>query len=757
MSTIPPTRIRIQADLFRFEAFGDVLRADDDEYRPKFRAGDDIQFEIGFFNNGTLQDISGIASVTLEIKPIDEELIERFSEDDDADNYDLRGPDLSLTPIRVKTIAATDLNPALTEVNWNTSAAEHCHALITLNSAESNIASGDRWLTIAVTTNDVPGRTRTVCAGPIRVLGGGLSQSASPEASTPETFYNTQESDVRFLQISNNLSDLSDTSSARDNLGLGEDDQPAFAGLSLSGELDLNSHRLRELDDAVSDTDALNRRSADSRYSRQSFNLSDLSSPAAARDNLDIFSKSETLRLAARDFGPSLHLDGVSGYVAMGTAIPVGPGDWTAALRINLHATPTSAINLIGSSNGSSSYGPLGVIYEPAGSLWRTSAHGTGNSVSVGSYELIPGRWVAAVIRKQSGTTSLWIDGQKIDESADSLDYAPFDRLGVRNTVSTPAGLSPLYLASFDFYNLALPDALIIASYSAVPTQAAPIPAYRWGWPGPFSEGWSFSTGSGSVVSSSYESFTMSASGTWRLWQYPKNGFPVKAGSTVPLNFNASSISGTVILRLADAAGNALTGNYVVQAGANNHAISVNTSAERAFWTFASSTGQTGFSVTDFVIAPLPGAIISLSPAAHAQSGYQLHDRSYNHIDALISQNGCTWTTPADRLRLCLRSAIADAWLGGSQRLLIPAGFRIVNIIATETAGNAATNLALGTTANGADIVSGFSITAGETKNLSVTGAFAARANAQPIHINDSPAGSWSGASIDLTFILERI
>ncbi|MEM9226572.1 MAG: hypothetical protein AAGA45_01255, partial [Verrucomicrobiota bacterium] len=222
MSTIPKTRIRIQADLFTFTPFNDVLRQDISYFVPKFRAGDDVQFELGFFNNGSLQDVSTISSVILEIKPVDKTLEDRFETDSDTDDHDLRAPDVSLTPIRQKVIAAEALNTTLTQTQWDSNEAVNSHAILALSSAETNIAVGDRWLTIGIVTTDNPGLTRTVCAGPIRVLGGGLSQGSSELPDTiDEDYYNTSESDARYAQRGQNLGDLSDPSTARSNLGLG--------------------------------------------------------------------------------------------------------------------------------------------------------------------------------------------------------------------------------------------------------------------------------------------------------------------------------------------------------------------------------------------------------------------------------------------------------------------------------------------------------------------------------------------------------
>jgi len=220
MSTLPRARIRIAADLFRFDDFTDTLRSDDPEFIPKLRAGDDSQFEIALFNNGALlNDLSGISSIHLEIKPLHAEPEPAFDLDD-YEEFDLRGPAPNVEPIREKTIAAEDLNAALTLTEWDSLAADKAHAIITLDAAETNLAPGDRWLTLAVTTNDAPAQTRTIAAGRLRIFGGGRSQGQPPETPAVQ-YYSAAQSDNRFARQSENLADLSDAESARENLGLG--------------------------------------------------------------------------------------------------------------------------------------------------------------------------------------------------------------------------------------------------------------------------------------------------------------------------------------------------------------------------------------------------------------------------------------------------------------------------------------------------------------------------------------------------------
>lgn len=220
MSTIPRSRIRIAADLFNYDDLSDALRSDGEPFIPKLRAGDDAQFEIALFNDGALlTNLSGIASVQLEIKPMHAEAPEAFDQDD-YEAFDLRGPGADTAPIRVKTLAASELNADLTLIDWDTLAPDHAHAVITLDSAETRLAPGDRWLTLSLTTTDSPARTRTIAAGRLRILGGGASQGA-PAPTPAMQYYSASQSDARFARQSENLADLANAASARDNLGLG--------------------------------------------------------------------------------------------------------------------------------------------------------------------------------------------------------------------------------------------------------------------------------------------------------------------------------------------------------------------------------------------------------------------------------------------------------------------------------------------------------------------------------------------------------
>ncbi len=709
MSTIPKTRIRIAADLFRFEAFNDVLRADED-YRPKFRAGDDIQFEIGFFNNGTLQDLSGIASVTLEIKPLDAELIERFAEDDDADNYDLRGPDLSLTPIRSKTIAASDLNTGLTETNWNSRDPEHCHALISLSAAESNIAAGDRWLTIAITTNDSPGLTRTVCAGPIRVLGGGLSQSASPESNAPETFYNTDEADARFLQLSNNLADLSDTTAARENLGLGETATPTFAGLNVStdGVVDFHDNRLTQVGDASAEADALNRRIGDARYLRAASNLADLPSPSTAREQLDIYSKAETDELAAKPFGASLYLDGVSGYIALPNPVPAGE-QWTFAAEVQYagSAASTNRYSLCGGVEGP---GGLSINYQPSSGQWLVYNIG-GPTFSLGNHSINDAKFHRVAVSGDSGLVKLYVDGalvSSVDTSADTTDYPAIRYIGVRET--SLEGLEQFWTGYFKHvavFNLALSASEIAAIYTPQPTWPRVPPIYRWaGSPGGiYSSDWSagldgwgtsgLTTNPGQTVDGVDDALVLTSdtsTGGHLLNFVPFSPFTATSGlflvsidyyfpssNTVVDNLGLA-IRGSTRFDVVTATDEWVTLMWVIDA-------STFTSANA--YVYLRSAGQNAYTGNDTDWAAIRnlkitqlGALAAFSAAQDSRIGSQLHDASPSAYDGVLSETGATWTAPNHTAFLRVRSADASSAMylirGGD---ILPANAVVTSVI----------------------------------------------------------------------------
>ncbi len=81
------------------------------------------------------------------------------------------------------------------------------------------MAAGEHWLALWATTNDDPGRTITLAAGPVIVAEDGAGLATEPEPPE-ETFYTAAQSDARYAQKTLNLSDLADAASARANLSV---------------------------------------------------------------------------------------------------------------------------------------------------------------------------------------------------------------------------------------------------------------------------------------------------------------------------------------------------------------------------------------------------------------------------------------------------------------------------------------------------------------------------------------------------------
>ena len=94
MSTLGRTRIRLAADAANFNSPLDV----NSRATPQFWRGNDVQFEIAVFFNGTLQSVANLASMTLEIR---------------APGPAGGAPDPSTSPLMSATVDAGALNDSL--------------------------------------------------------------------------------------------------------------------------------------------------------------------------------------------------------------------------------------------------------------------------------------------------------------------------------------------------------------------------------------------------------------------------------------------------------------------------------------------------------------------------------------------------------------------------------------------------------------------------------------------------------------------
>lgn len=182
------------------------------------RAGDAARLEVALLDaSGAPLPLNGIAALTLEIKAAATEAV-TVNGDTEIHYF---APALTTAPLLQKTLAAAELTAGLTQSAWAAAAPDAAQAVFLLSSDETALAPGRRWLTLSLVPADAPEATRTLAAGEIEVLGGGLSRPALPPAEPPGTAYSRAEAAALFAQRGANLADLADAAAARGNLALG--------------------------------------------------------------------------------------------------------------------------------------------------------------------------------------------------------------------------------------------------------------------------------------------------------------------------------------------------------------------------------------------------------------------------------------------------------------------------------------------------------------------------------------------------------
>jgi hypothetical protein len=166
--------------------------------------GCDLLLELAVFHRGTLQDVSNLAAITVQIKPM--------GQNDTA-------PSAAVAPIISKTVTADAINSALTLSEWENSSKQH--ALVEFSGEEMAIAPGDAWLVIWASTIDEPEKIIILNAGRIAVRESSGGTATIPDGPI-EKFYSSETCDLLFARREENLADLSSASEALANLGVGE-------------------------------------------------------------------------------------------------------------------------------------------------------------------------------------------------------------------------------------------------------------------------------------------------------------------------------------------------------------------------------------------------------------------------------------------------------------------------------------------------------------------------------------------------------
>ncbi|MDR2667613.1 MAG: hypothetical protein LBB38_01035, partial [Puniceicoccales bacterium] len=166
-------------------------------------SGSALRFELAFFRRGVLQNLDDVAEIILEVKEM---------------GPHGRAPAVSVVPLMRRSLGADELDTLATADDWESGTGQQ--AVVEFSSGETAIPPGDAWLSIWARTNDNPQRSITFTAGRIAVR---ESSSGTPEQPPEpmEHFYSKGDCDALFTRKDMALSDLADTQSARQNLGLG--------------------------------------------------------------------------------------------------------------------------------------------------------------------------------------------------------------------------------------------------------------------------------------------------------------------------------------------------------------------------------------------------------------------------------------------------------------------------------------------------------------------------------------------------------
>ena len=147
---------------------------------PVLWRGNDVTFQLGLFQAGTLIDPSNLASITLEVKS----------------STDRGGPSLMLG-----TVAAASINAALTLANWTNNTDQHLSVTFTGASTAVDLAGATEatfWVTVFALTTASPAARITLGYTTLRIIEDGSTTPGTTSPLPSAGYYTKDQSDARY-------------------------------------------------------------------------------------------------------------------------------------------------------------------------------------------------------------------------------------------------------------------------------------------------------------------------------------------------------------------------------------------------------------------------------------------------------------------------------------------------------------------------------------------------------------------------------
>jgi hypothetical protein len=209
--------------------------------------GSDLRLDLAIFRRGILEDISNLAAVVVEIKPMG-----------DRDTP----PDVEVPASMLREVLAEEFNGTMELADWENGMGQQ--VTVEFSREETAIPPGTAWLVIWAKTLDEPYRIITLAAGRIAVR---ESAGGTPSLPPPplEHFYDRSTCDTLFARRAKNLDDLANPSEARTNLGLGtaatamlldEDDMVSDSATAVPTQRSVRTYVGGAAEDALEDAKA---------------------------------------------------------------------------------------------------------------------------------------------------------------------------------------------------------------------------------------------------------------------------------------------------------------------------------------------------------------------------------------------------------------------------------------------------------------------------------------------------------------------